>query len=274
MSQHYKVFECGVAEKGWVVFECGVAVKWQVRGGLNGEDICGFEITDVEFEQLQFLSSCGDDMIMHTLHACKISNPTLFRLQEEVAAVWKVPACTVQFAAFEKDHIIQVVQRDHNIKSIDVDLDSRPPKERGWTTISIRYEDLARHMPGWHCTQAYWKVDDSYFDDFDDWYCCWSLHICVKRAVFKQCGYELPTTVIAELSSRDPDPATGEAIVYKTCARDFAIYLDGCRLHSANALSLEFGPFDFKAYIAPIKRKNHLGFSLRLQIVEVKTDEG
>ena len=31
MSQHYKVFEYGVAEKGWVVFECGVAVKWRVR---------------------------------------------------------------------------------------------------------------------------------------------------------------------------------------------------------------------------------------------------
>ena len=269
MSQHYKVFECGVAEKGWVVFECGVAVKWQVRGGLNGEDICGFEITDVEFEQLQFLLSCGADMIMHTLHACKISNPTLFRLQEEVAAVWKVPACTVQFAAFEKDHIIQVAYRNHDIKSIEIDLDSRPPRKQGWTDISIRYEDLARHMPGWHCTQAHWKKDVSYSDRT-----CWSLHISVKRAVFKQYGYELPTTVIAELSSRDPDPATGEAIVYKTCARDFAIYLDGYRLHSASALSLEFGPFDFKAYIAPSKRKNHLGFSLRLQIVEVKTDEG
>ena len=70
MSHHYRVFECGVAEKGWVVFECGVPVKWRVRCALNlaGEDICDLEITDDEFDQLQLLFSCGDnDRIMHTL---------------------------------------------------------------------------------------------------------------------------------------------------------------------------------------------------------------
>ena len=118
-------------------------------------------------------------------------------------------------------------------------------------------------MPGWQCTRAHWKMDGKNR---------WSLHICVKRAVFKRCGDELPATVIAELRSRDKDPGTGEAVVYKTYARDFATYLDGYR-YSAQALSLEFGPFHFKAYIGPSKRRNHLGFSLRLQIVEVKTDE-
>lgn len=281
MSHHYRVFECGVAEKGWVVFECGVPVKWRVRCALNlaGEDICDLEITDDEFDQLQLLFSCGDNnRIMHTLHSCKIECPALFRLQEKVAAVWKVPACAVQLGALEKNFMIGVLHRSQNIKSMDVGLSSRPPREKGRTDIHIKREDLERQMPGWHCSQAYWKAETFAFDDWSvvfEGRCHWYLNIVIKRAVFKRDDDELPATVIIELRSRDPDPDKGKPIAYQTFVQDFATYTaDGYRLRSASALTLAVGPFDFKAYMAPSKHSNKLGFSLRLEIVEEKNEGG
>ena len=108
----------------------------------------------------------------------------------------------------------------------------------------------------------------------------------------------MPATVIVEVRSYDPDPDTGESVVFETHSHDFAIHdqvLSIVELLSVG--TLEFGPFDLEDYMggrrvggelmesadkverpsAIITRKNrrnnNLGFSLRNQIAEELRDD-
>ena len=103
-----------------------------------------------------------------------------------------------------------------------------------------------------------------------DW-CLWKLSICFDRLT----NYLLPATVIIEVRSCDPDPDTGESVVFETHTQAFARH--DTRRESIEFRcydKLEFGPFHFEDYMGFDKRNNNLGFSLRIQIIEELLDDG
>ena len=296
-------------------FQCGAALKWWVFNVLDDDDgkhVCDLDLTTGEFDELlRFINVHDNRKIMTILHSASCWSPALFRLQAKVAAVWRVPTCSVQLVSMAQDQRLGVYKRLVDIKTMDIRLDPQDiidlePNTYGSTSMYLCPEDIEIALPHWSIVKATWfPVHMQEYNNNNlerwlsgrvvEWYRVWRLTICFERY---RGDDPLPATVIVEVRSYDPDPDTGESVVFETHSQDFARHN---KAHSTvellSAGTLEFGPFDLEDYMggrrvggelmesadkverpsAIITRKNrrnnNLGFSLRNQIAEELRDD-
>ena len=254
-----------------MVFQCGAALKWWVFNVLDDDDddgkhVCDLDLTTGEFDELlRFINMNDNKKRMTILHSASLWSPALFRLQAKVAAVWRVPTCSVQLVSMAKDQRLGVYKRLVDIKTMDMRLERH-----------IRPKDIEKALPHWSMVQATWfpvHLDGWLNGRVVEWYRVWRLSICFER--YREKG-PLPATVIIEVRSYDPDPDTGEFVVFETHSQDFARHDKAdSSVELLSVGTLEFGPFDLEDYMGfDNKRNNNLGFSLRIQIVEELRDDG
>ena len=153
------------------VFQCGAALKWWVFNVLDDDDddgkhVCDLDLTTGEFDELlRFINMNDNKKLMTILHSASIWCPALFRLQAKVAAVWRVPTCSVQLVSMAKDQRLGVYKRLVDIKTMDMRLEPQDiidlePNTYGHTSMSIRPKDIEKHcniglyytLPGSQCT--------------------------------------------------------------------------------------------------------------------------
>ena len=145
-------------------------------------------------------------------------------------------------------------------------------------------EDIEIALPHWSIVKATWfPVHMQEYNNNNlerwlsggrvaEWYRVWRLSICFER--YRK-DDPVPATVIVEVRSYDPDPDTGESVVFETHTQAFARH--DTRRESIEFRcydKLEFGPFHLEDYMGFDKRNNNLGFSLRIQIIEELLDDG
>jgi hypothetical protein len=271
------------------VFQCGAELKWRIFNVLDDDDdkhVCDLDLNTGEFVELvRFINMKDNKKLMTILHSASLWCPALFRLQAKVAAVWKVPTCSVQLVSMTKDQRLGVYKRLVDIKTMDMRLEPQDiidlePNMYGHTNWYIRPQDTEIALPHWSIVQATWfpllvkeanKVEKWLRGEVVEWHRVWRLSICLER--FRK-DDPLPATVIIEVRSYDPDPDTGETVVFESHSQDFARH---DKAHSAvellSAGTLEFA-FDLEDYCGfDNKRNNNLGFSLRIQIVEELRDD-
>ena len=302
------------------VFQCGAALKWWVFNvldddGDDGKHVCDLDLTTGEFGQLlSFINMQDNQRIMTILHSASRWCPALFRLQAKVAAVWRVPPCSVQLVSMAKDQRLGVYKRLVDIKSMDMRLEPQgiidlEANTYGSTSMYLCPEDVEIALPHWSIVKATWfPVHKEEYNNnnlerwlsggrVSEWYRVWRLVICFER--YRK-DDPLPATVIVEVRSYDPDPDTGESVVFQTHSHDFAIHDQVHNIVDLLAVgTLEFGPFDLEDYMGgrrvggellmesadkvarhsaiitrTNRRNNNLGFSLRIQIVEELRDDG
>ena len=274
-------------------FQCGAALKWWVFNVLDDDDgkhVCDLDLTTGEFDELlRFINVHDNRKIMTILHSASCWSPALFRLQAKVAAVWRVPTCSVQLVSMAKDQRLGVYKRLVDIKTMDMRLEPQhiidlEPNTYGSTSMYLCPEDIEIALPHWSIVKATWfpvhmpEYNNNNLERWlsggrvAEWYRVWRLSICFER--YRK-DDPVPATVIVEVRSYDPDPDTGESVVFETHSQDFARH---DKAHSTVELlsqgTLEFGPFDLEDYMGfDNKRNNNLGFLLRIQIVEELRDD-
>ena len=265
-------------------FQCGAALKWWVFNVLDDDDgkhVCDLDLTTGEFDELlRFINVHDNRKIMTILHSASCWSPALFRLQAKVAAVWRVPTCSVQLVSMAQDQRLGVYKRLADIRTLDMRLEPQhiidlAPNTYGTTSTYLCPKDLEIALPHWSKVQVTWfpvHLDGWLGGRKVEWYRRWRLSIFFER--YRK-DDPLPATVIIELRSYDPDPDTGESVVFETHSRDFARH---DKAHSTvevlSAGTLELGPFDLEDYMGfDNKRNNNLGFILRIQIVEELRDD-
>ena len=265
MGRQVKVFQCGAELKKWWVFNVL---------DDDGEHVCDLDLTAGEFEELLRFTNRSDDMKVAILHSASLWCKALFRLQAKVAAVCRVPTCSVHLVNMTKDQRLGVLKRLVDTKTMDIRLEPHTPNYIGRSYIPIvDTNDIKRALSHWSWGDAFWYPVASSSSDrpwMADW-CLWKLSICFDRLT----NYLLPATVIIEVRSCDPDPDTGESVVFETHTQAFARH--DTRRESIEFRcydKLEFGPFHLEDYMGFDKRNNNLGFSLRIQIIEELLDDG